>query len=175
MELSTAIRLVKEGISVSNEIQTWADLGAGTGLFTQALATCLKPGSTVYAIDKDVSALAKLETKSLPVIIKKVNHDFASQALDIELLDGIMMANALHFVNDKVSFMEQLKKELKPSGKIILVEYDMNKANPWVPYPINFIDLQKLAHKVGLNITKLEEQPSIYNNAMIYSAMLMQM
>jgi ubiquinone/menaquinone biosynthesis C-methylase UbiE len=174
MELSTAIRLIKKGISHSDTMQTWADLGAGNGLFTRALAECLLEGSTIYAVDKDLAALAKLETKFLPVTIKKINHDFISLKLDIELLDGILMANALHFVDDKISFIKQLKKKLKPSGKIILVEYEMSRRNTWVPYPINFATLHNVAHETHLTLIKLEEEPSLYNNTVMYSAMLVQ-
>jgi 2-polyprenyl-3-methyl-5-hydroxy-6-metoxy-1,4-benzoquinol methylase len=172
MELSTAIRLIKKGISDSNEIQTWVDLGAGTGLFTQALATCLKAGSTIYAIDKDITALAKLETKSPSVTIKKINHDFVATKFDIELLDGILMANALHFVSDKHVFVNQMKKKLKPSGRIIIVEYEMIYGNAWVPYPINLNTLQKLGNEIGFTLTKLDEEPSVFNNAVMYSAVL---
>lgn len=172
MELSTAIRLIKKGISDSNEIQTWVDLGAGTGLFTQALASRLKPGSTIYAIDKDITALAKLETKSLSVTVKKINHDFVTTKIDIELLDGILMANALHFVSDKHMLINQLKKKLKPSGRIIIVEYEMIYGNAWVPYPINVKSLQNLADEIGFTLTKLDEEPSVYNNAVIYSSVL---
>jgi 2-polyprenyl-3-methyl-5-hydroxy-6-metoxy-1,4-benzoquinol methylase len=172
MELSTAIRLIKKGVTNSETVQTWADFGAGTGLFTQALANCLNHESTIYAIDKDWTSLAKLDTKLLSAHIKKINHDFISENLDIELLDGIIIANALHFVNNKRSFLLQLKKKLKPSGKIIIIEYEMTFGNAWVPYPVNLDALQKLSDEIGLTTTKLDEEPSMYNQTTMYSALL---
>ena len=35
----------------------WADLGAGTGTFSRALATLLGPAGTVYAVDHDLSLI----------------------------------------------------------------------------------------------------------------------
>ena len=38
----------------------WADLGAGTGTFTSALAWLLGQGATVLAVDRDPGALGAL-------------------------------------------------------------------------------------------------------------------
>lgn len=173
MELSTAIRLIKNGVSNTDIIQTWADLGAGAGLFTEALAKCLAYGSTIYAVDKDASALSKLQTTSLPVTVKKISDDFLSHSLNLEMLDGILIANAIHYVEDKQTFIKQLKKKLKSTGRIIVLEYEMTKANPWVPYPITIHNLEKLAAEVNLKLSKLDEEPSAFgNNTFIYSALL---
>jgi trans-aconitate methyltransferase len=169
MELSTAIRLIKKGVSNSETVQTWADFGAGTGLFTRALASCLNQESTIYAIDRDAAALSKLEAVLFPTV-KKINKDFINENIDIEPLDGIVLANALHFVNDKLNFIQQLKNKLKTQGKIIIIEYDMSAANPWVPYPINFSELQKLAGEAELAVLKLDEELSVFNERMMYSA-----
>jgi ubiquinone/menaquinone biosynthesis C-methylase UbiE len=171
MQLTTAIRLIKNGISNST-FEIWADLGAGTGLFTQALSSCLKPQSIIYAIDKDITSLAKLDTKLLSAQIKKINQDFIADKFDIELLDGILMANALHFVKDKHPFLTQLKRKLKPSGKIIIIEYEMTYGNAWVPYPVNLQTLQHLADEIGLSLIKMDEEPSVYNQTTMYSALL---
>jgi trans-aconitate methyltransferase len=172
MKLSTAVRLIEKGIP-KNETQIWADLGAGTGLFTEALAKCLAYGSTIYAIDKDVSALSKLQTTSLPATVKKISEDFLSPSLKLEMLDGILMANALHYVEDKQTFITQLKQKIKTTGRIVVLEYEMTKANPWVPYPLTIHNLEKLADNAALKLSKLDEEPSAFgNNTFIYSALL---
>jgi len=47
--------------AVPRRAGVWADLGAGDGTFTQALARLLEPGSRIYAVDRDRAALAALE------------------------------------------------------------------------------------------------------------------
>ncbi len=173
MEFYVALRLIKGGIDKVESKQTWADLGAGSGLFTNALATILKEGSTLYAIDKDSKALDKIRIESDQVTLKKTRKDFIHEELGMEPVDGILMANSIHFVADKLSFMQRLKVNLKPLGRLILVEYDTNTANPWVPYPVSYDALKTLALDSGFStLVKIGEEPSLYRRAMIYAAMM---
>jgi hypothetical protein len=99
--------------------------------------------------------------------------DFSSSEIPLKNLDGVVLANALHFVGPKKLFLKQLKKMLKSSGRVIIVEYDMNKPNEWVPYPVSFADLEKLAQEAGFGATvRLGETPSVYNRANIYAALV---
>ena len=173
MELSTAIALIEKGAPKNNEKEVWADLGAGNGLFTTALATLLPKGSTLLAIDKDAKSLSTIEISINDIILEKIQLDFNREILDLEQLNGILMANSLHFVNDKKSFLLGIKKKLKAYGRIILVEYERDKANPWVPYPINYVSLQKLSEDCGFgSIHKIGEAPSRYQQGTMYSALL---
>jgi trans-aconitate methyltransferase len=180
MELAVAERLIKNGVEFpkgsgqqNSRLQVWADLGAGKGLFTNALSKSLAPGSTIFAIDTDKEALNKIEV-SKHVSLQLINADFVNDALVLESLHGVLMANSLHFVKDKHSFLKQLKLKLKSEGKLILVEYDMDKPNPWIPYPMSFISLQALAVKTGFHtVNKIGEEPSVYNRANIYAALIL--
>jgi len=173
MELTAAIKLIEKGVPNNIAKQAWADLGAGKGLFTKALATLLDKSSTVYAIDKDGASLNTIVFSIHDIVLKKIQKDFSTEEFETEQLDGILMANSLHYVNDKESFLQRLKKHLKPSGKIIVVEYDRVTANQWVPYPISYASLQKLGESIGFtSIFKIGEAPSVYHQANIYSAVL---
>lgn len=173
MEINTAIALIKKGVTRSKEPQVWADLGAGNGLFTIALSTLLADGSTIYAIDKDQKAINNISIPPRKVLLKKIAMNFVNNPLETEYLDGILMANALHFVSDKLSFLQKIKRNLKPSGKIVLIEYDTEKPNAWVPYPITYPSLENLANNAGaVSIEKIGSTPSKYNEATIYSAFL---
>jgi precorrin-6B methylase 2 len=43
---------------------TWADLGAGDGTFTRALARLLGPNSRIYAVDRDLDSVESLRQPS---------------------------------------------------------------------------------------------------------------
>jgi SAM-dependent methyltransferase len=173
MDLQHAIELIRSDRLITDKASTWADLGCGTGLFTRALAHFLAPGSLIYAVDARKSALSKLEPPTNSVKIEKLKADFVKEELPFQDLDGILMANALHFVRDQEGFVALAGKWLQPNGCFLLVEYNTDKANPWVPYPLSFATLQKLFEALGYGeIEKLGERPSIYHRASIYAALV---
>jgi SAM-dependent methyltransferase len=173
MELVVAEALIRNGVIQSNTPQSWADLGAGKGLFTKALASLLSPGSAILAIDRDQSAVNSISVGRDDISLTTAVRDFALDDLALPLLDGILMANAIHFVADKMNLLSVLKKSLKPNGRIILVEYDTDIPNAWVPYPVSFQAIKQIAGAAGFSaITKLHETPSVYNRSMIYAAVL---
>lgn len=173
MEIDVAVRLIKDGVDQNSTSQVWADLGSGKGLFTAALSSLLAPESVIHAIDKDASALSKIQVHRNDISLYRVEGDFVSNAMELNDLDGVIMANSLHFVKDKLSFVTKLKKKLKQSGKLVLIEYDMDNANHWVPYPISFSSLTALAAEVGFVRTmKIGEEPSAFNRANLYAAVL---
>jgi ubiquinone/menaquinone biosynthesis C-methylase UbiE len=154
----------------------WADLGSGSGLFTTALASLLPPHSTIYAIDRNPSPATRA-TPSTPttVSIQSIKADFVKTTLPLPELDGILMANSLHYVRDKTALIRNLQRNnLRPRHNFIIIEYDTDRPTPiWVPYPISFTTLQTLFKDLGYQtITRLAEQPSVYNRNLIYSALI---
>lgn len=172
MELNEAIRLIRNGVDAKAGVQHWVDLGAGEGLFSTALASLLPSGSDVIAVDNDARALTKILPEVNGVTMKTITADFIARDLGLDSLTGVLMANSLHFVKDKAGLLSKLKQKTV-DGRFIVVEYERDDANPWIPYPMNFSSLEKLAISVGFkNITKLATAPSQYHAGGIYSALL---
>jgi len=152
----------------------WADLGSGTGAFTLALADLIGPGGQIYSVDRDASALrvqARAMRDRFPeTVVHYIEGNFR-RPLDLLPLDGIVMANSLHFVRDKEPVLEQVRDLLKPDGRFILVEYNTDHGNPWVPYPIAYPAWERLASRSGFRVTTLlAVQPSRFLSQ-IYSAL----
>jgi ubiquinone/menaquinone biosynthesis C-methylase UbiE len=173
MELQNAIELIKSAAAVySVGISKWADLGCGDGLFTAALSSLLHEGSTIYAVDRNKRALSKVKSVD-GVALEKIEADFIYDELPFSNLDGVLMANSLHFVKNKTAFILKAQGWLNKKSRILLIEYDMDKSNPWVPYPISFHSAENLFKNLGYKtIKKLAELPSLYNRANIYSALI---
>jgi ubiquinone/menaquinone biosynthesis C-methylase UbiE len=138
---------------------TWADFGAGTGAFTLALSELVGRTAEIYAIDTDGSALTRLEQQhrirfGTSQNIHSVRGDF-NGALSLPPLDGILMANSLHFYRDKEKVLRHVRSFLKWSGTLLLVEYNVDSGNPWVPHPLSFETLQTLAPRAGFSNPEL--------------------
>jgi SAM-dependent methyltransferase len=175
MELNTAIKLLDNPYLDKDRPKTWADLGCGNGLFTKALATLLVDGSTIFAIDKTDTFHAEngVSKSKTNVIFRKL--DIEKEELNLPALDGILMANVLHYVNDKGPFLEKLKRILKPEGTFLLVEYDTDIPVPhWVPFPISFNAAIQLFRQAGYKkIEKSGSQASLYRHSNLYSAIIL--
>jgi len=172
MELREAISLIQTDEITQYKQTAWADLGCGSGLFTRALAGLLYPGSTLYAVDKNVSSFQK---RSFPnqVVVKTIESDFVRDDLNLQNLDGILMANSLHFVRNKKLFIEKIIPYFKGVPVFLMVEYDTDLPNPWVPYPLSFDTLKKLFTELGFNVVKkINEKKSLYHSGKIYSAFI---
>ena len=136
--------------------ERWADLGAGTGTFTLALASLLGPAGTVLAVERDASALASLEALARRrtagvATISPMHADF-SRPLALPALDGILLANALHFVRDadQSRVLGDVARHLRPDGRLVLVEYEGRGPSRWVPFPVSFARFGVLARDAGL-------------------------
>ena len=143
---------------------SWADLGAGEGNFTRALADLLGPDARITAIDKDARALGSLDGRFETQVA-----DF-TRPLDLHDLDGVLMANSLHYVRDKQPVLQAVREMIRPEGRLIIVEYGAERGNPWVPYPFTFTQWETMAARAGFKNTRLlKTVPSRWLGSM-YSA-----
>jgi ubiquinone/menaquinone biosynthesis C-methylase UbiE len=142
--------LIKNGISKTGG--AWAELGSGTGAFTLALREILGSESEIYSIDKDKLSLdmqrMRFDDTFPDSRIHYVVTDF-TQPLKLPTLDGMVMANSLHFIKEKIPLLLQLKTYLKPKGTVIIVENNSDVGNQWVPYPTSEKTLKALLVEAG--------------------------
>lgn len=165
------VRLLRDGVLGGGP--AWADLGSGEGAFTLALADILGPGGSIHSIDHDGRALdvqsRRLRDAFPEVEVTPMVADF-SMPLELPTVDGIVMANSLHFERDKLAVLRLVRSYLRPSGRLIVVEYDTDHGNQWVPFPFSFRAWTVLAAEAGLHGTRrLASVPSRFLGS-IYSA-----
>lgn len=160
----------------------WADVGAGTGTFTRAIAELIGPEGVVYAIDRDARALAELQRSAVgagstaAARINALRGDMHELSAVIELqdvqLDGVLFANALHFTRKSDTVLAQAAERLRPDGRIVVIEYDRRMPNPWVPHPLPFDRLAEVARRAGLGVPQeVARRRSEYHREM-YCAVL---
>ena len=156
MNHSDHVNLLRAGVPATGGV--WADLGSGGGAFTLALADLLGGAGEIYSIDKDAGALREQERAMRARFPNAVVHyraaDFTAP-LDMPPLDGVIIANALHFARDKARVLQSIKNYLRPDGRLILVEYNVDRGNTWVPYPLSYPTWETLAQRSGFASTQL--------------------
>jgi SAM-dependent methyltransferase len=174
---SDHVNLLRGGVALpsSGMPPVWADVGAGTGAFTLALADLLGSGARIVAVDRDARALEQnqaLMARAFPATnLALLVADFR-RPLELPLLDGLVLANSLHFVarDQQAGVVTSLAGHLEPGGRLVLVEYDADRGNPWVPHPLSIRTWIRLSAQAGLGGTReIGRVPSRFLGA-IYSA-----
>ncbi|NLG96298.1 MAG: class I SAM-dependent methyltransferase [Chloroflexi bacterium] len=147
----------------------WADLGAGSGAFTLALVDLLDSGASIYAVDREVRALNQLQRSvqahasgQFAAKVSVLHADF-TRPLPLPVLDGVVMANSLHYLpdRDKPGFLNRLREMIRPGGQLTIVEYNTDRGNMWVPHPFSYQTWEKLAANSGYaKVAWLNSRPS---------------
>jgi hypothetical protein len=77
----------------------------------------------------------------------------------------------LHFVRHKESVLKSIYDDLKPGAPLLMVEYDADSGNMWVPYPFSYKSWEKMALAAGFtNTRQIGLHPSRHLSG-IYSAL----
>lgn len=155
---------------------SWADVGAGSGTFTRAMAELIGAEGVVYAVDRDERAISALDARANQAgredaRIIAVRGDMHELSAIVELsgveLDGVLFANALHFTRKPEAVLAQAAERLRPDGRIVVIEYDRRMPNPWVPHPLPFDRLADAARRAGLGVPEeVARRPSSYHREM---------
>jgi ubiquinone/menaquinone biosynthesis C-methylase UbiE len=173
VRLRDAIEMLAEsGVDAPGPTK-WADLGCGTGTFTLALADLLSPGSTIHAMDRDGSVLRRIPSKHKGVSITTHRGDFTHHTWPFANLDGILMANSLHYVDNQLAFIRSCERRMMVPRRFLIVEYDTDESSRWVPHPVSRKKLRSLFTAAGYSsITMLRARPSVYRRAALCAALV---
>jgi SAM-dependent methyltransferase len=167
VKISEATALIRTPLIEWARPQSWCDLGCGSGTFTAALAKLLAPGSAIHAVDLDDRALKGIPDRYEGVEVRKVVADLESTSLRFPQVDGILIANALHFIREQHLFLTKL---LSVTDRFLIIEYERSRPTPWGPYPVGFERLCELFSGVGVDqVYKVTARASRFGGTM-YSA-----
>lgn len=165
------VALIRAGVEGAG--RRWLELGAGDGAFTLALADLLAGDGGIVAVDRDAHALAamadRVAARFKGTRVEPRVGDF-TRGVPPGPFDGALAANSLHFVADPLPVLRTVREALVPGGRLVLVEYDADHGNPWVPHPISFERWRTLASAAGFDVPRLVHRvPSRFLGA-IYGA-----
>jgi ubiquinone/menaquinone biosynthesis C-methylase UbiE len=126
-----------------------ADVGAGTGYITLRVARRVGPSGKVYATDVQPQMLSRLQEQLERNQVSNVVTVLGTQAnpnLPPATFDLILMFDVYHELSQPQRMLYELKKALKPDGRLVLVEY--RKEDPSIPV--------RPEHKMSVDEVKIE-------------------
>ena len=102
-----------------------ADVGAGQGFFTVRLSKAVGDSGRVYAVDISQQALRSLRTRVEQEGLRNVQiveGAVDDPKLPENTLDAALIVNAYHEMTEHQAMLAHLRKALKPTGRLIIVE-----------------------------------------------------
>jgi SAM-dependent methyltransferase len=159
----------------------WADVGAGSGTFTAALADLLGSAHTVTAIERDPRALHDLralardlpgESATVNVMEADLEEPAALVLLQPESLAGVLFGNVLHYFADPLPLVRNAAAKLRPGGAVVVLEYEGARVNAWVPHPLSLSRLAQLAEAAGLDKPGVVSETTSRYQGTLYCAVL---
>lgn len=113
---------LREGMKV-------ADLGAGSGHYTLAAAGVVGHDGRVYAIDIQEEVLKhaldsahRLGFRNIEIIWGNIEKLGGTKLRD-HALDAAILSNTLFQIDDKESFLKEVRRILKPGGRLLVIDW----------------------------------------------------
>jgi SAM-dependent methyltransferase len=156
MDHADHVALIRAGVEDAGP--RWLELGAGEGAFTLALADVLGPGADILATDRDDRAVRHAESRvrrAFPRTTIAIRSFDFTDVIPYGPFDGVLAANSLHFVEARDATLRAIRWSLAPGGRLVVVEYDADRGNPWVPHPFSFETWRREAMAAGFDEPRL--------------------
>ncbi len=105
-----------------------ADLGAGSGFYTLAAAKMV-PNGRVYAVEIQRDFLTTIKNKTAEARLDNVEcllgdiERTGGTKIKDKVVDAVIASNVLFQVENKNKFIEEIKRILKPGGKVLLIDW----------------------------------------------------
>ena len=108
-----------------------ADIGAGTGLFTQLFAERVGPKGTVYAVDIGPAFLKYIDEQAKKQkherVIKTVLNTHDSTKLPAGSIDVAFICDTYHHFEHPEKMLGSIHRALRPGGRLIIIDFDLRK------------------------------------------------
>ena len=105
---------------------TVADIGAGSGYFTERLARLVGPSGRVIASDIQKGMLDLIAQRVARARLSNVTlvlGEPANPRLVKESIDLALMVDVYHELGDPQTVLRHIREALKPRGRLVLIEY----------------------------------------------------
>jgi SAM-dependent methyltransferase len=132
-----------------------ADIGAGSGYYSELLSRAVGPMGRVYAVDIQPGMIRLIEerarrrnlTNVTPVLGAVADPKLPDTAVDLALL-----VDVYHEFSDPQAMLRRIRSALRPDGRLVLLEF--RKEDPAIPI--------RAEHKMSVEEARIEIEPEGY-------------
>ncbi len=113
-----------------------ADLGAGAGWFTVRLARRVGPTGRVYAEDVQPQMIEAIQRRVARELLRNVVPRLGRPTdplLPANTLDAVLIVDAYHEVEQPVMLLRNVRKALKPDGRLGIINFTKEGGGPGPP------------------------------------------
>lgn len=133
-----------------------ADIGAGTGLFTQLMAPKV---AELYAVDINQKFLDHITEKCNKDGLKNVKTVLCEQTscgLEAGSVDAVLICDTYHHFEFPYKSMRSIRNALKPNGIVVLVEFDRieGESSEWI---LNHVRADRATFSKEIELAGFEE------------------
>lgn len=112
----------------------FADIGCGPGFFVFPASEVVGKDGKVYAIDTQQEMLDELKKRNPSKNVVILRSEETQLPVDSSTVDMILMAFVLHGVHHPVDFLREAKRILKPSGRLIVIDWEKKVEEKGPPF-----------------------------------------
>lgn len=154
-----------------------ADLGSGAGVYALLIAKIIGQTGKVYACDVQKDSLVRLENEAhaqgvgnIQMIHSNVENYLGTKLRDSSI-DWVIVANILFQVEDRLTFIKEISRILKPGGRVVVIDWSESFGNmgPHVKDVINEREAEKLFTEQGFRKIPQLVQAGSHHYGMIFT------
>lgn len=146
-----------------------ADIGCGTGFFTLPLADRVGRSGKIYALDTSPIMIRELRKRVRSLKQVKPIHSRENEFLLKDgSLDFVLLVNMVHELDDWKLFFKEVRRVLRPGGRICVVDWKKKKMDMGPPIKICLSkkDLKKMLRYSGYGWIK-SLSPLPFHNGLV--------
>ncbi len=130
---------------------TVADIGAGSGWFTVRAAQRVTPAGKVYAVDINPEAVAYVRQRAQKEGLENVTA-IQGSADDPKLpagsIDAVLLLKTYHEVAKPVDLMRNLRRTLRPGGRVGIIDRNGNGENHGVSKEVVIAEMNSAGYRL---------------------------
>jgi arsenite methyltransferase len=144
-----------------NEGDIIADIGSGGGFFTSIFSGKVGESGTVYAVDTRRNNLDYIQTQVAKKglgNVKTVLADDDRMDLPEGGIDKVFLRNVFHHLENPASYFSEIRKYMKPDGKIVIIDHRERTKGLFVGHFKHFTPEEDIVKALAVSGFKLSER-----------------